>query len=60
MNSEVKLGNMTQEKDLIDTRRNALVLFIEVTDAVFPEVKLGDFESGELYDMLRRIQPYSH
>lgn len=49
VNREVKLGNMTPEEALTDPRRNALVQCIGVTDDVFPEVKLGDLESGVNY-----------
>ncbi|MCR4640345.1 serine/threonine-protein phosphatase [Ruminococcus sp.] len=49
VNREVKLGNMTPEEALTDPRRNALVQCIGVTGDVFPEVKLGDLESGVNY-----------
>ena len=49
VNHEVKLGNMTPEEALTDPRRNDLIQCIGVTDDVFPDVKLGDLESGVNY-----------
>lgn len=49
VNREVKRGRMTPEEALTDPRRNALVQCIGVTEDVFPEVKLGDLESGANY-----------
>ena len=40
---------MTPEEAKTDPRRNALVQCVGVTADIFPEVKLGDLESGANY-----------
>ena len=49
VNREVKNGRMTPEEAKTDPRRNALVQCVGVTAVIFPEVKLGDLESGANY-----------
>ena len=49
VNREVKNGRMTPEEAKTDPRRNALVQCVGVTADIFPEVKLGDLESGANY-----------
>lgn len=49
VNREVKKGRMTPEEAKTDPRRNALVQCVGVTADIFPEVKLGDLESGANY-----------
>ena len=49
VNREIKNGRMTPEEAKTDPRRNALVQCVGVTADIFPEVKLGDLESGANY-----------
>ena len=49
VNREAKNGRMTPEEAKTDPRRNALVQCVGVTADIFPEVKLGDLESGANY-----------
>ena len=49
VNREVKNGRMTPEEAKTDPRRNALVQCVGVTADIFPDVRLGDLESGANY-----------
>ena len=49
VNRELKLGNMTQEEALTDSRKNALTQCIGAAGSVSPDIRIGNIESGVNY-----------